>query len=546
METIYRQEKVLYYTELFKNYNKFPIETKSKPDNDFDIEYYVNFKKGFTYDMGNETEECFVKNYSNPFASISMLRKTFVVEKNEDKISMKLFSYRRSRGLEKKYFKVRREVSFLTFSFKTKMFYSGSANFKKKIKIGGRFRVNRTNLVSLEVFNNLTKTFIDDDVKKDVFNNFFDEIIKRLNLQLQVDTDIIPSKYYQIILLNNKIKFPDSYFKFAGFYLTKKILKKFDSNLVTWFMKTHEVKGTKIRRLLNQYDFLDLSNIKFYYDLLGVDLFNKIKDEVFLTTTISDLLTGLNYSNPIILSKKEKENIVSVLNTTTTSELTFSLLDHFQFKKDLEKYGEFVKINVKTYDEFVVEHFEWSSLLQSYKTGVVDRFYGDEAYLVEKPIKYNDETFYPVLLKTTEQYENESMTQSNCVRTYSEKPHCFIVSLRKGDKNSNIRATIEFQFRKKELLRIQTLGRFNKLLSEEWNSPVDELTNFANYLYQKEFIKLPQMTKKYMNGKVNKLQSSFFEVETEEGVVHRMTPSWSEQNTLQENLVDYHFFDELF
>jgi hypothetical protein len=300
-------------------------------------------------------------------------------------------------------------------------------------------------------------------------------------------------------------------------------------------MKTHKVKGTKIRRLLNQYDFLDLSNIKFYYDLLGVDLFNKIKDEVFLTTTISDLLTGLNYSNPIILSKKEKENIVSVLNTTTTSELTFSLLDHFQFKKDLEKY-----------DEFVVEHFEWSSLLQSYKTGVVDRFYGDEAYLVEKPIKYNDETFYPVLLKTTEQYENESMTQSNCVRTYSEKPHCFIVSLRKGDKNSNIRATIEFQFRKKELLRIQTLGRFNKLLSEEWNSPVDELTNFANYLYQKEFIKLPQMTKKYMNGKVNKLQSSFFEVETEEGVVHRMTPSWSEQNTLQENLVDYHFFDELF
>ena len=193
----------------------------------------------------------------------------------------------------------------------------------------------------------------------------------------------------------------------------------------------------------------------------------------------------------------------------------------------------------------MVEHSEWSLLLQSYKTGVVDRFYGDDAYLVEKPIKYNDETFYPVLLKTTEQYENESMVQSNCVRTYSEKPHCFIVSLRKGDKNSNIRATIEFQFRKKELLRIQTLGRFNKLLLEEWNSPVDELTNFANYLYQKEFIKLPRMTKKYMNVKVNVLQSSFFEVETEKGVVHRMTPGWSGQNTLQENLVDYHFFDEL-
>jgi len=83
-------------------------------------------------------------------------------------------------------------------------------------------------------------------------------------------------------------------------------------------------------------------------------------------------------------------------------------------------------------------------------------------------------------------------------------------------------------------------------LSEEWNSPVEELTNFANYLYQKEFIKLPRMTKKYMNGKVNVLQSSFFEVETEKGVVHRMTPSWSGQNTLQEKLVDYHFFDELY
>ena len=48
-------------------------------------------------------------------------------------------------------------------------------------------------------------------------------------------------------------------------------------------------------------------------------------------------------------------------------------------------------------DELISEHEEWSRLIQSYRTGEVERYYG-EVDVLETPIIYNDETYYPVLL----------------------------------------------------------------------------------------------------------------------------------------------------
>jgi hypothetical protein len=77
----------------------------------------------------------------------------------------------------------------------------------------------------------------------------------------------------------------------------------------------------------------------------------------------------------------------------------------------------------------------------------------------------------PVLLMNSSSYNEESLTQSNCVKTYIGKPGSLIVSLRKdfyGD-----RATVEYKFVKHGEyvipLRVQSLGKFNNKLGEEWN-----------------------------------------------------------------------------
>jgi hypothetical protein len=244
------------------------------------------------------------------------------------------------------------------------------------------------------------------------------------------------------------------------------------------------------------------------------------------------------------ISKKEKENIVKILNTSNSETVLNSLNDHLQYKESLKKYGEYVKITATNYDDYVKEHSEWSALVQSYRSGTVTRFYGEDAYLIEKPIYNNGETYYPVLLKTTEQYEGESMVQSNCVRTYSEKPYCFIVSLRKGSEDSVIRASIELKYMNDGVKVVQKLGKYNKHLSEDWLSPINELEGFANYLYSKGMIKLPEMTKKFPNGKVIK-QIAVFENKPD---IKYMLPTWDNQepkNYLLDYIADYDLFDEL-
>jgi hypothetical protein len=53
-----------------------------------------------------------------------------------------------------------------------------------------------------------------------------------------------------------------------------------------------------------------------------------------------------------------------------------------------------------------------------------------------------------------------------------------------------------------------------------------ELTEFANYLYQKGMIKLPKMTKRFPNGKTMTTQSTFSEGENDGVRFHRLTPRW--------------------
>jgi hypothetical protein len=86
------------------------------------------------------------------------------------------------------------------------------------------------------------------------------------------------------------------------------------------------------------------------------------------------------------------------------------------------------------------------------------------------------------VLQTSEQYVDESVNQSNCVRTYQDKASSLIISLRKENGD---RASIEYKptlgkFGMNEnqpvhFKRVQTLGRFNNSLDETWHDAIFDL-----------------------------------------------------------------------
>jgi len=495
-------------------------------------------------------EETYVKNYGNTLTETHLKRILFVLEENEEKISFKVFRYVSMRGVGKKYFKVRKQIYFLTFNYKKKLFYTGESKFKRKQNLGFRCRVNVPDIEQTSIISELNYYFTVHE-RYDAIHTFLNKIIEKTNVKVSKNnSNRIQEKYYEIILQNSKIKYPNAFLKFSKMFAPAKEVRKYDSNLVTWFMKKNNLKGVKIRQLLNNHNYLDIEGIVQLYRFLGQDLFNKIKEEVFFTTEMysvyNPVADGGIYIDSLI-TKKEKENIVNILNESTSENFTSLLRDHLRFKIKLENYGENVKILAKNRHEFNHEHSEWAVLIESYSKGHITRFYGEDSVLVEEPIFTSDNTYFPILFKTTEDYQGESTHQHNCVRTYSEKSHCFIVSLRKDSKDGSERATIEYQFTQNGLKRTQTLGKYNMPLFEEWVEPVNDLDKRLDYYFKKGFIKLPTMTKKFKNGKTSKVIAKFKEFD-ETMPIYDIYPRWVNEINEQVNFEydNYNHYEELF
>lgn len=562
MTVLFKDEIKNYETYFYEDFNSINVE--GEDEDPFQIttnRHYVPINPHKSY-VGNFTsksgkdgcehgEEVYLKNYSNLLTSCYLNRNLYVIEENDDKIALKVFNYRNYREVGKRYFKTRKTIYYLTFNYKRKLFYTGEAAFKRKQKIGFKCKINITNLFNTFVYSPLAQRYTEGN-SDTIFNIFLNRIIEKLGLNIELNKKP-KEKYYEIILQNGKIKYPNAFLKFSEMFAPFKDVRKHGANLVTWLMKKHNLKGRKIKSLFNRYDNIDLNSLYQLYNILGQDLFNKINDEVFMTEKIYSDYNHICEGIPadLFLTKKEKENIVLLLNETKSENFINLLRDHLSFKIKLENYGENVKLLAKNRHEFNREHSEWATLIDSYSNGHITRFYGEDSLLVEDQIFTNDFTYFPILFKTTEDYQGESAHQQNCVRTYSEKAYCFIVSLRKGDKDSPERATIEYQFTRDGLRRSQTLGKYNQRLTDEWIEPVDDLDKRLDYLFKKGFINLPIMTKKYKNGRINRMFAKFKEYdETKHPFINfkDIYPRWV--NEVNEKVIidnnNYNYFEELF
>ncbi len=504
----------------------------------------VNKKGIFTPKDLSYLEEDFVKNYGNPLAFVDVNESKMFIEESEDKISIKIKHYSSSRKVATKYFITRRSTTFITFNYKTKMFYVGKINAKKKKVINKTLNINPTFVrirYVLESYCNQLKVN-----PEEYFMFFIRKIWDKLDLKKNSKFELKNNSFLNYTLtyyLVNNIKIPNQWEKFSKTFFLKKDLKKNKFNFVDTVMSKLNLKGSKVKRLLNEVKELNLPKMNFLFHLLGIDKFNSVPDkvfdesyDVFKLSSLDDVYYNIKewdcfypdwyFSQFIIdLTDKEKDRIVNILQIEGHLDLN-TLCDHLNFKKQLNLLGENVKIKFENINDFHTEHEEWSGLLQSYKTGDVERFYGKIESLSE-PIEYNNEVYYPVLLTKTDDFEKESQHQHNCVRTYSEKPHCIIFSVRKGSSDGDERMTIEFQYRKRQLINVQERIKYNRLPDENFSHVGKELLVKANFLYQMEVLKLPKMTKKYPNRRIIERQATFDYGDDVIGLnIHQMTPVW--------------------
>ena len=554
-----------YRTSLYLNY----CDINQKNRNVLGLYVITKKKDMFFSDAQFYTEEDFVKHFGNPFADVHFDRKRLFIEEGDDKISIKYQVHVKDRRVGSRYFTERKITQYLTFNFKKKMFYSGTFSTKKKQVIGRSMKVNPTYFAIESFLRNLR---IEKSVGVDQYLYFFlEKIWDRMGIEnsQNFQWDCMRSFYSLTYYLVNGIKIPNEWRKFTGIFFSKKELQKSNMNLVDAAMDKLRLKGSKVKQIFNEMDWVDFDRLYIAYNLLGIDKFNKIENKVFDEFYTTDEFSKsmemnkmgryyecfysdkYNYPNHYIgralipLTSKEKDRILDLIPHFDGYKWN-TLLDHLDMKRELVNLGEDVKLKFTNMSSFNLEHEEFSRILQSYRKGEVERFYGDIESL-ETPIEHEGETYYPVLLRKTSDYEKESQHQRNCVRTYAERPECLIFSIRKGATYGNERITVEYQYRKNEILNVQERAKFNELPSTEFSQVAKIQLANINLMYKLGTLKLPKLIKKYRSGKVIEQEATFDEMSVRDKGngprVVPMTPQWNtytpELSYWQNEILDY-------
>ena len=93
------------------------------------------------------------------------------------------------------------------------------------------------------------------------------------------------------------------------------------------------------------------------------------------------------------------------------------------------------------------------------------------------------------------------------------------------------RITVEYQYRKNEILNVQERAKFNEMPSLKFSEVAKIQLANINLMYKLGTLKLPKMVKKYRSGKVIEQQATFDEMTVVDkyhdvGRIVNMTPQW--------------------
>jgi len=447
-------------------------------------------------------------------------RGTIVVECDDTKTSLKFFSYTNVRTRAKKYFKKTRYLLYVTYNSKTKNFYFGHVgklqNKKKRVK---SIRVN--NLISNSVTNvirmayNEVKSYKGKSVwfnglPKDseeyvIFQNALKVFANHIGVRFE-DNKLDNREFIKFYLDSNNIKYPNNY----GLFFTpdtytgkvnhtnKTFLRKNQNKLVDSFMNANDLKGSKLKKFLHTAENINVNFICCVRDLIGQDYFEQESDEfyskMFYESRYKNYIGNVNFDSST-LSKQERKNLLELTKLSLNGNINIrDLVDHVNFYTYVKTNGGEIKIKARDKREFRDEHILFTDLHQSYSNGYYTRKYDENLVNeIEKPIfNFLGISYYPVVLKTTTDYNEESSVQNNCVRTYMKTPSSFIVSLRESSSTGDRRLTIEYKvynhYNKIEFKRVQTRAKFNEEPNSIYDSTLEILDKrFVDYFKKNKF-----------------------------------------------------------
>ena len=467
----------------------FGLKNKYHARESFDGKHYV-----FTFDKSvNNDKEEFEKNYGNPLCDVTVFRSTFVVEENEDKICLKVFYCGKHRKAGEVFFRKSTKLNYITFNKKTNIFTVGKNTEYHKKRGKGKGSVVRRNSFPISLTTDAYHSFMNglDDAK--TYNL---EITEGINLFLSkigaekvLNYIGLPMSLFGCLLDKQGVKKPDNWRGYYDVYPkpTKKDYKKYGFKMVDAYMKLNNVSSEKIKKVLHKVQNPCFKSIKMLMDIFGRDFILQRPEEelciVFNTKSDESPFEPVNnyFEN---FGKRDMSNCYQIylLSKTDHNLSTHTFYDHVRFFDVISRY-EPVKWMSKTLKEFNSEHTIWSDKVDFYTTGRYSRQYSNEfVERVSNPIITSDRiTFNPLVLQSSEEYVNESVHQSNCVRTYQNRPSSLIISLRKEDGE---RASIEYrpsigmnENQPVIFKRVQTLGRFNGQLDDTWDDAISILDN---------------------------------------------------------------------
>ena len=467
----------------------FGLKNKYHAKESFDGKHYV-----FTFDKSvNNDKEEFEKNYGNPLCDVTVFRSTFVVEENEDKICLKVFYCGKNRKAGEVFFRKSTKLNYITFNKKTNIFTVGKNTEYHKKRGKGKGSVVRRNSFPISLTTDGYHSFMNglDDAK--TYNL---EITEGINLFLSkigaekvLNYIGLPMSLFGCLLDKQGVKKPDNWRGYYNVYPkpTKKDYKKYGFKMVDAYMKLNDVSSEKIKKVLHKVQNPCFQSIKMLMDIFGRDFILQRPEEelciIFSTKTDELPFQPVRhyFEN---FGKRDMSNCYQIylLSKTDHNLSTHTFYDHVRFFDIISK-NEPVKWMSKTLKEFNAEHTIWSDKVDFYTTGRYSRQYSNEfVERVSNPIITSDRiTFNPLVLQSSEEYVNESVHQSNCVRTYQNRPSSLIISLRKEDGE---RASIEYRpsigmndNQPVIFKRVQTLGRFNGQLDDTWDDAISILDN---------------------------------------------------------------------
>jgi hypothetical protein len=513
-EVLFKKEFWSYETIEHESYSEFPFKGKIIRDDFLNLELEDRpfeekpepTKKHplFTYKKTHKTEEEFVNRFADQMYAVTRNNTTIVVERDGDKVAIKLFWGYKHRRAGVVWFRTIKHVAFISVNTKTGDVYVGSIeNYHLKRK--SRKRINRNyfigeplNSLGLAIRNSIRRvnTNLDVDCAQEALEVFIQTIDPIDNFGVLTNNQ----RLFKFYLNKRGVKFPNNFYVYTNEWFgpeIKKILKKTDNRMVDAVMVRNELSGKQIKKALHNCEGLNLAMLTLARNMFNDDWVNQDYELILgcLNSNISYYPLPVGFKE--FVTNEELKRVFKLFRHVvihgTLDAHTF--YDHMRFYCDLKLYEPNIKWMSSDDDknDFRSEHLDWVDKIQSYREGTYYRKYPEYSYqVVSEPIEHGEEIYYPVLLDNSKNYNEESATQSNCVKTYIDKCGSMIVSLRQGGVDSDVRATVEYKLSQALVSktiyvdRVQSLGRFNKKLTEEWNEVLFKLDKRMLYYVKDE------------------------------------------------------------